>query len=115
MEAEQWAPASPIQRPAQKELIMEKGGDSYQGRVRVSDTGFFFSFFFGGGLGRLEIIVGESENPRTAPSWTGGPGGGTQLPPSRTGLWQLGRRILQFLFKASKAPRGTKRRKLTHL
>lgn len=62
MEAEQWAPASPIQRPAQKELIMETGGggDSYQGRVRVSDTGFFFSFFFGGGLGRLEIIVGES-------------------------------------------------------
>lgn len=49
MEAEQWAPASPIQRPAQKELIMERGGtggDSYQGRVRVSDTGFFFSFFF---------------------------------------------------------------------
>lgn len=62
MEAEQWAPASPIQKPAQKELIMERvGGASYQGPLRASDTGFFFDILLvGGGLGKLEIIVGES-------------------------------------------------------
>lgn len=84
----------------------------------ASSSASFFGWG-GEGLGRLEIIVGECENlcGRAVLDWwsrwrhtTSSQWGGA-LANSAVEFCNFGK----FLFKASKAPRGTKRRKATRL